>query len=518
MSFKFSVPALSDGTPGVETRPAEVARWVESLAASDAREAGNALYDALIRLNRTRLSDTERLALLEAYRPAVARVTRLLERDYDESALPLRDRAREAVNLTRELLIECACGYKILLSDNSTRRAAANRHQMPLLLHRTITALADTLILCYRTYSPTPAGMWHEMHQIYHYAAYFRLENESVPTDGTDRQTSIGLVYKQALLLALADPYRLVPGDVSKVLSLVERCHERANVVPYSPDLSGPGLFLIQTDSDRPPKALGHSANAQIAPVDKLLSAASLVDLLDQFKAGSGPTAIPGLEVGSGDLVERLQKSWSSPPKRVFHRFAANSGVDICAGIRSLGHHLRRAEERAAAESGDRNVPVPIDTARMAVAKTGFELSRWEIANQSAGGIALKKSSDRPAPIGVGEVVGMRYQGQSMWGIGATRWLQNDEVGGMEIGIELLAPTASVCSLSSPQLPDSTVTALLLPELRALKKAPSLLTPAGTFVAGREFVLDGGGQALTVRAERLLLNTPSFDLFEYSEH
>jgi cyclic-di-GMP-binding protein len=517
MSFKFSVPALSDGTPGVETRPAEVARWVESLANADTHDSANALYDALIRLNRTRIGDSERLALLEAYRPAVARITRLLERDYDESALPLRDRAREAVNLTRELLIECACGYKILLSENTQKRGAAVRQNMPLLLHRTINALADTLILCYRTYSPTPAGMWHEMHQIYHYAAYFRLEDETVPGLSGSSATSIGLVYKQALLLALADPYRLVTGDVSRVLALVERFHDRATIVPYSPDLSGPGLFLIQTDSDRPPKALGHSANAQIAPVDKLLSAAPLVDLLGQVQAGGLPDA-GRLDLGPSDLVERLQKSWSSPPKRVFHRFAANSGVDICSGIRSLAHHLRRAEERAAAEAGDRNVPVPIDTARMAVAKTGSDLSRWEIANQSAGGIALKKSSDRPAPIAVGEVVGMRYQGQTMWGIGATRWLQNDDAGGMEIGIELLAPTASVVTLTSPQLAEHTVTALLLPELPALKKAASLLAPSGTFVAGREFVMDGGSEAMTVRAERLLLNTPGFDLFEYSEH
>jgi len=517
MSFKFAVPALSDGTPGVETRPEEAAKWVQSLESVPVHEAANAVYDALIRLNRTRLFDAERLALLEAYRPAIARVTRLLERDYGDSALPLRDRARESVNLTRELLIECACGYKILLSENSTRRSQASRQQMPLLLHRTITALAETLTLCYRTYSPTPAGMWHEMHQIYHYAAYFRLESETVETDGAG-PTNIGVVYKQALLLALADPYRLVPGDVSRVLKLVEKFHDRATIVPYSPDLSGPGLFLIQTDSDRPPKALGHSANAQIAPVDKLLSAAALVELLDKVRAGAGTQVEAGLDTGSGDLVDRLQKSWTSPPKRVFHRFTANSGVDICSGIRSLAHHLHRAEERAAIEAGDRSIPVPIDTARMAVVKTGFELSRWEIANQSAGGIALRKSSDRPASIGVGDVVGMRYQGQSMWGIGATRWLQNDEAGGMEIGIELLAPTASVVTLTAPQLPESPVTALLLPELPALKKAPSLLAPSGTFAAGREFVMDGGSEAMTVRAERLLLNTAAFDLFEYSEH
>jgi hypothetical protein len=59
--------------------------------------------------------------------------------------------------------------------------------------------------------------------------------------------------------------------------------------------------------------------------------------------------------------------------------------------------------------------------------------------------------------------------------------------------------------------------ALLLPEIPALKQPTTLLALRGSYQPQREFMLEGVDGPQNVRATRLLEQTASFDLFEFTQ-
>jgi cyclic-di-GMP-binding protein len=527
MVFKFSLPsALPSEIPPIGAWREHGEAWVDSLSGMKSSEAARSLCTALYGLNRAEVSDAERLQFLEVYRPTMLNLIADLTADYHRDSVALPASTREAANLARRLLVEYAYGYKLMLLDKADGISAGDKRQTPMLLHRAVAALSDTLALSYQTYAPTPAGVWHEIHQIYRYAEHHALDEVAVPA-GAIQQSTIGLVYKQALLLALTDPYRLMPGEVDRVLAIVDRFRGGAKVLPYSDGLSGEALFLVQSDGDKPPKPLAKATRSPTVPGDKVLSAAGLVVYLGQHRAqleaevSASALHSAHSEVKQIHLLRRLESFWSSPSLRVFNRSASDSGVEICSGIAAVCYFLQQARSQAGAVSRN-GATVPesssADAKRSSAGATPLPpYTHWEISNQSAGGLAVRKTAGADSGISVGEVVAIRYPGQASWGVGAVRWMQKGEQDSLEFGIEMLAPGAVVVSIQPVLATGGKHDAVMLPELPALNKAAALLVPPGFLHERAEFWLTDAGvpESLSARATRLLERTTSFDIFEF---
>ena len=108
-------------------------------------------------------------------------------------------------------------------------------------------------MICYETYAPTPAGIWSEMHQLYRYAVQLNVQDEALAD--VNSTSSINLTYKQSLLLALADPYRLMHGEAAKVMDYLARFGDQAHLMPLAQTTGSAGFFLVRLDTDKPPKA-----------------------------------------------------------------------------------------------------------------------------------------------------------------------------------------------------------------------------------------------------------------------
>jgi cyclic-di-GMP-binding protein len=524
MSFKFSVPtADSQQNTAVSMRPKQAKSWVDSLPADNAVEAARGIYTALYGSNRSKFDADERLKLLEIYHPRLINVLADLGKEYNQASLPLPEAAREAANLSRDLLIEYAYGYKLILLEKSTKLSLfTSKRQLPLMLYRAISALSDTLSLSYKTYTPTPAGVWHEIHQIYHYAQFHAMQDQAVEDEGAAAQTTISVVYKQALLLALADPYRLMPGEVDRVAAIVAHFSGGAIIMPYSPDLTGAGLALIQSDSDRPPKPLTMIGNIAIAPIDKVVSTANLAftlnELIAQLDAGT-PAKTLGLPFSGNnaqvaDLLRRLARAWSSPPKRVFNRQRSEAAAEVCAGIHQLNLSLMRLQDPAWAKE---RVEQLAASANGAGAAGNSRIGRCEILNQSATGFALKKTPDGDPLVAVGEVLGVKLPDQGSWNVGAARWVQTNDAQEIEIGVQLLAPTAIAVMLEPLSGPlTKKHEALMLPPLEALKQPAYVLAPRETYKEGMEYKLEHRETIERVRATRLIEQTTHYDLFAFA--
>lgn len=533
MSFKFSVPTADPTDSGSHIMRAKQAKaWLDTLTNQPLMDSARGIYTAIYGSNRVRLDDDERFKLLEVYGEKLHPILVSLSFDFNEVKLPLNESARESANLSRDLLIEYAYGYKIILLEKANKLLLFSaKRQLPVLLYRAITALSDLLTLSYKTYTPTPAGVWHEIHQIYHYAQFHGLQDQPIENVRLSESATISVVYKQALLLALADPYRLMPGEVDKISNIIAHFSGGAIIMPYSVDLSGAGLFLVQSDSDRAPKALVSAGNITPAPIDKIISTANLSftlsELIHQLDAGVPlkTLALPfvGTAAQAGDLLRRLSRAWSLPPKRAFNRQPAAAVAEICAGIKALTHYLSVQLDPAQNAERARLRAATTLSFKAAAAGTASEVrpdlitNHCEILNQSASGLALRKTPDSKPLVAVGEIIGVRLPDNDHWNVGAARWVQSNDAQEIELGIQLISPSGTPLFIEAASGPlTRKQDALLLPGMEALRQLPTILAPRDTYREGMEYKLEHEDRIDHIKATRLVEQTTHFDLFQFT--
>jgi hypothetical protein len=529
MSLNLAVPSPEQSTLApVETRPKQVAEWLERLPMANLLDASRAVRDALSALNRHKVDEDTRLKLLELYRATASELVHGMEAQFAGAALPLPEKQRQIAILTRELLVELAYGYKIIVLEDASKRISfgANK-QLPLILQRALSGLSWILVICYQTYSPTPAGIWSELHQLYRHALQQNIQEEEVSDTGAS--SSVNLTYKQALMLSLADPYRLMQGDVSHILEYLAHFGDQAHLMPLAQPSSPNGFFLVRLDNDKPPKALSQGLGDADARSDVLLNTLDLArtmhQKIQQLEAGEPPHSL-GLPQNAKDpaylnLLRRLLRHWGVTPKRHFTRVPNQANVDICSGLRSV-HYFMNGEKHyvtgEAMESHDAEITVkytssPIDKS----SQQTYTSSKWVIANESAGGIALSKASIEPVQVRVGELIGLRPEKGQEWNVGVVRWVQSDSPTDIELGVQMLAPSALPVVVKPTIAPDEALfqPALMLPELPILKQPATLVAPRGTYQELRELQVIKNGASITVRATKLLEQTATFEIMQF---
>jgi len=99
MHLRLSLPPRTD-TPDthIETRPAEMERWLKSLPLLNLTESTQLLARQLVGLNRIAIDDKQRLRLLETLRAPVQHLSLGLQKTY--IGLPCHCRTRRARLLT----------------------------------------------------------------------------------------------------------------------------------------------------------------------------------------------------------------------------------------------------------------------------------------------------------------------------------------------------------------------------------------------------------------------------------
>lgn len=519
MPLTLTVPAPDQAEKlNVETRPRHLKAWLDNLPLANLPEASRVLCDGIGALNRRKVGMETRLKLLELYRDAALKLLPALEEQYVAARLPLPEKNRRMADLARKLQMELANGYKIILLDYQGRRLALGMGKVAqAAAQRAMSALGRVLAVCYQTYAPTPSGIWFEVHQIFRFAIEQGIANE--PVADMDGESSVGLVYKQTLLLALSNPYLLNPGEVERIQNYLALFGGLAQLQPFAQTGNTVGLFLVQTDGDNPPRPVSRSTDGDDSRNGILLNTLELAHALhhhvERLDAGESPKNLRlpvfARESGYRDMLRHLLRHWSAAPKRVFQRIQNICGTEVCIGLPAIHHFLGGAE--ADSEGNDLEFT-------SAPAAKGPKLSsgKWLIVNESAGGLALRGILEILPQVRPGDIIGLKMEGTGAWHIGAVRWVKSDKAKHLEIGAQLVAPKADPVrvrpSIAGPA--DASQPALLLPEILLLKQPETLVAPRGTFGPQRELLIEfGGGMSQTVRAARLVEQTASFERFEF---
>lgn len=538
MSLILTVPNLTTrSTDEIELQPHKVKKWLDELPLLNVAETARKLFTTLSLHNRVEYDDKLRWQLMELFRYPVGQLSQELTKQYIGMPLPLSEKHKGIAEQNRQFQLEMANGYKrIVLNMPSSSTPGTQEHGFrALVIERAIRYLTHALVVSYHTYSPSPAGAWHEIHALHAFAEGLGLAEVGVtdPFNNAVPACSISHAYKQALLLDFSDPYHLSPRMIDCTHHFLDRWAPLAQLSAATSAYNPTCQFLIDQDNDH----AGVAYTAGTVPEDpkryRLLNTVELARQvhaqLTQIVNGEKPAA-EGLrenffqECGQ-DLLRRLINAWGVNPQRSFRRSQTNNRhMEIAVGMDRINYWINGGKKFVV--SSTFVGPVPQRTMLTSeymkqkdVRIPGRELSTWNVEDESAGGLALSSSGVVRLHIQVGDLLVTRTPGEgNPWSIGVIRWVRSAGSSNLEIGIQHLAPSADpvvIKTVNDNGKESDFLPALLLPEIKPLKQAQTLVTHRGVFKPESGVFMDNGCRLYRIAPTRLIESSHSFEQFNF---
>ena len=519
MALTLTVPALEDRPlMTAETRPQKIEQFLATLSMDSPLDAALALLDELRLLNRQAIATDLRLEALETYRPAVRNLDEGLAHKYCNIPLPLPEQARKCAAAAEALWLELSYGYKVAALEHQRKHFnPAAMQDMALILQRAAEASAQLLMVFYQTYFSPPANVWGDLHQLYFYAAQHGLQDLEVDSGEDDQgKSSVGFAYKQALLMALADPQHLEAQDIRLVASYIAEHAQHTQIQGLAAPANPAGVFLVRLEADKGPVPYVKREDDLNAETDVLFITMDLVRLthrhLQALQAGTLREEARLLRHLDNPRYQHmlfyLIRHWGAPARRVFSRTRENDVIEIGIGLGAAHYFLNGAQYYRQPHERDATTDsVPSDIER--------KPSRWQILNISAGGLGLRKFPHTEDHVQVGDLICVKNNLAERWSVGAVRWANHDRKQQLNIGTQLIAPVAYAIGIRQLDQ-DIFERAILLPELSTLRQETSMIAAPGTYSAARVLELDEDGRLQRIMITRLVESTARFERFQFA--
>lgn len=546
-----------------EATPRDIKRWISLLPKANIGETARQLYQALVELNQLITPSDNRLHLLELIRPEVYFVCQHLERHFLNQAIVLDERPRKVANLCQALQNHLAIGYKQIVVQEAQRQARDGQQLLTIALHRAMHSLNSALIRASQLYCPVPEGLWLELHQLYQLASS-RQVHRVVVRDGLARHTeglSVEQTYLVALLLGCARCNQMRQNNIARLAEVLEPWS--ALVRLQGAELTS-SLFAVAPQVDGPPryKSLFQASEmAGLLGIDPL----PLVDAIKHYLTlATEDRTQARLLVPEGisvDLLQHLSSAWGDISERTFQRTPGRGALTLCIGMSALHFFLSGKQPFGAIlkiKEAGQAVFKPINKDEGDVWNTAFDAQpqNWDeglpyeeiqyskpvtpgdtsaqpeplasgenyptfelaIVNHSPGGYCLSWPKEVPSQLQAGELLGVQDAPSQGWSVAVVRWIRQVRGGGTQMGIELIAPHAQPCGLQLLRKADQHsqyLRALLLPEISAISRPATLITPRLPFQEGNKVQINIHGDERRAVLTSRQTSTGSFSQFEY---
>jgi len=506
MQPRYNLPAIKGASVlNLDLKPKQVSAWLKRLPLSNPLQAAEELADYLATANRAKMAHDVRARMVELLDSVVDETVTTLREQYVSAPLPLAPRLRPNPELAQRLLLEQATAYKILILSWLGQTFHLSKKPLPRYLQRLLLCLQQVLEISFETHNSVPDGVWVDLHQTYNYALRSGLA-DAIPED-SKAMLSADQIYKGILLMALADPYRLSQIERPWAKDLIARFSNLAEIFPVEASSGRAGIFIIDVNTDAPPKPLAWEQHPTDPRWDLMLNTTELAKhlamLLTHVKAKEDPEQL-GLPAAARDpeyavMLRRLKLSWGASILRQSRRRRRQRGEEL-----EVGFGLRSVYQLIGPVDGDCHlVSAPGDPPPMVM--------RCTTVDDSMGGLALRRSGAISAQVNVGDLVGVR-QDNGSWSVGLVRWFRVSKEGELFFGIQLLAPRAHSVHVrrndTGKQYPS-----LLLPASPTLKQSAMLLVPPGSIEPDSPIDVRSNAGQVSIRVEKRLEYTPNVEVF-----
>lgn len=527
------------------TSPGSVRRWVDDLPLLNTGLTRQLLDDTLDELNTLEIPAENRYTALELLATSVICVIDALRKQFLDRPLPLQTADRAAADQALKTCNRMATGYRILADDLG--RLPYQESQLAVAIHRALRYLSELLLMHYQIYVPYPRGLWQAIHALYALAEECGVTTSRVtdPTAPGNDQSTVATVYKQILLLSLANPYRMRQKEIHFVYNALLDLTRFCRLTPAGQSRDG-GLFKLDLQSDHAPVYRTLSAEQTTDKHVRILdTTAATGHLRDVLTAGS-MAAGNHTGIGSIETLQQLMLAWGAMPRRKFPRHHQRAQISLVSGIHAI-HCLGTASGTRPVEEDDaitdqHYLPDPTfdsSTRFMTPLEQADDLLRgafsfgtqadarvetWRMADTSAGGYCLLWDNTFATSARVGELVAIAQpEDRGNRQLGVIRWMKFTGEYGLELGVQLLAPGGEavwvyVCNDDFRLDPraDKRMQGILLPEIKALGQEASLLLPSLPFRTGCTSILERDGRQENIVLTRQLENTGCFAQFHFA--
>ena len=510
---KLRAPEVNDfENPTFERREAHVRRWAADLPVLNLTRTVPELGEQLPMLVREPLAPTDRLRLLELFRTPVNSVLAAAENRRLRQT-PISSSAKQRIkDDVLALTFALADGYKVALLDLLQRgKAPAADRQVLLCLQRALEQLRNALFHAYRIYRAVQPNHFLELHQLHLYAQHHGVEATPVPEEGTPAEDRTPQqVYLRALLLAVADPFRLVDGAIEELYRFLGRHTQQCRLKPgLVGDPHADGCFLVRADSDLPPALYGRAQLDRAGEVPYTLDAGPLMRLLEQAREGDGE----GLDTFAKWLLPRFKVAW----QRAAPRHQVNKKARVAGGLDAACFLLSPAGQQTLNGSSVATHGIEVQELEDEEA-TAHTMETWRVANESLNGFMLTHAEQAGLGLRVGDLALIVVEGPGAVQpvVAVVRWMGLKD-GNMQCGVEILPGRPAPIRLE-PLPPDpeqGALGALYLPAVKQIQSPPTLVTAKGLHQPLRKLVVDTGSKRQGVSCGEMLTTTEYLDRFRF---
>ena len=460
--------------------------WLETLSDNPPDEAAAALQG---RLKRAGIANNIRASLktLDILAEGTARVTGAFEAELNRAHYPLSTSLQGKVVAGNELLkLHSTCYRRV--ADRLSGRWIGRGYSLQLrhALTQAMEMERRRLVLAFRAYTPGSKSAWRNLHQLHRIA---RAGGHAVakPADTGD---SPSLIYVKTLLLALAEPVKMAPGELERVRFYLDRHAGLAELLdaPHSvrKQDAREGCFLIRQDEEGPGRSLQKWHKVDIRSGDLMLDCGPLLKKLrsqaEALTNGALPSKI-GLPAAARRpqylaMIHNLLMLWSAPPTRRFPRQHFKPRVELAAGLGDLWSLLsgpapkRRRDDQAPAET----------------ATAELELSEWSVVNESPTGFALQYLNGASNALSVSALVGLRSQERDTIQVCVVRRLVSGDQRRAELGLQKYASFAVPTMITwggAAAAGRAPAKAIVLPRVPSLNGAAAVIVAPGLLRPGK---------------------------------
>ncbi len=436
------------------------------LPLSNVSETARLVYRSLTALNAATMVATKRAKHLEAFRPSMEYATQHLTELFAHHALPLPRPENNAAIMASELCIQMAHGYKKLAADLlATKKSRQTADKIVVALYRAVTYLYRFHLSCYQRYAPIPETAWKELHQLYTYAEKHGLDTTNV----SDREASAGHgtisdLYKQALLLYIANPYRLAPDQIRAVATFVETWAPQSDLRAVSVRRNDTKLFVVMLASSEAPMPWALCPD-EPSTTWRSLDTSRLVGVMREFISLSEKPSNRDASANTLPLktMQHLLRTFALASQRDATRVNKTVRLWITMGLSDTYLCINRGLGQ-------------IDPRRHSA------IFPCVLINESASGACLLWKGDLAEKLRVGDVIGLYADenGGNRAQIAVIRWISNAKENVWMLGLQRLVDNAQAVAakVPSPQGKSQRVMpSLLLPENSAANLPATLVLP-----------------------------------------
>ncbi len=543
----LNLPMQANRRPRPYLRIRHLKRWLNDLPTADCQRTAVQFIRQLETLNDSNYPAQERASLMDNLRPLAQQLINTLSQHIRKSEIPLSQRGLERNRYLQEILAGMATGYKLVV--NTLAMSQPHREHDDMLLREGIyfasQYLARQLLESYLVYLPEPKNTWLELHQLYQYASDTAMVSlpidDPFPDISIPVASTIDLVYKRIVLLALAAPYHLMKNEAREFYYLLSAWASHCELLP-SHNLPCEGEFSLDANADSPPRFVSSEIEwvtdkgfiIDIREVQQRLDVqlqrilrANLMELEDRDNHNLMQ------QRRQRDMLLRLADAWQGHLARSCERYASKASIELATGLNashhyiSLGREFSPEQDELRIRSGDIEPAVFAAAYRSALQKDrrhhhhDYETNPWWQRNVSREGAALYCSVECPKlHTAVGEVVAYCDPDQPplRWKLGVVRWLRATTENQLDMGIMNIADSAvPVASKALAGCGEGTdyFRALLIPKQVSLQQHRCLIVPANVYDINSVLAINMKQRIFHVKLKKLLLSTQTFSQFEF---